>query len=1106
MANQFVTQGADPGNSQWAPISQTEFFTGYWSLRNPLRDAAVPYLQGKFYSASRIDSIWGGQNIELSPALVPIRRYGTTAYNSQTFPAVQTYQEFKIAGVNTPNRIQILVDTASAVFDGTGPSTKTTIFNKSAGAVQSGFVQVGNIMYIGDGVDAKQYLQSGFIWQANYAFPAGEFLVDTNQNVQLNLGYAATISNVAISNSVATVTVSELTHLQAGALVSIYNMQTLTDLESQVLQVVSASASSGSGTFTAIFNYPNYSSTADQGYACSQGVNGTTSGSAPTWQSAHRGYTLDGTSLWSQRGPQVRNWGINQPLIEPRVGNVMSTSPGSQWAASTYYLPQPYISVTVSATPYIFQLTTNGTTNGSVPVFTSGLGSTVTDGTAVWTNVGPAARQTAHAYKVGDIIAVSWNKTSVVQTGVGTSTGASGGYRSAPNADPTPIGQPARRSPVPTGFPAPTVAKTNQQINPSIIPTGVSGVGRGGGGITVNYAYTGFFMCKTAGTSSATATAGIAWNSALNSTVNDGKVVWTHVGVTVGRTSAATSAPTITVYTQATGNIGNTQLVTNVGTIIDSNGNLEDVLEAGKSAATVPTWATTLAAQTLDGSLTWVNKGLSPGLGGTAANTLPWQYCYAYVDSVTGDVGPASPLSAPIILQAGRHIEISGDFSTDPHIDAVNIYRTEQGQSVPFLIAQIFNVASLTSGTWPTGTAARYTPMIQGTSTTGTQGTWVYDDYSPDFGSTGSTMNNLLSADLVGLNSPPPDGFIPLAYHLGAIWGIVNNTIYYSAGPLQDNGFGGNEAFPPSQFIAFESEVTNLWSTNFGLYSFLVDSINLIAGTGSPFAISNVANDIGLKHRNCFSLNGQTPFVLTSDGQVCIVDPNTGAATIGFPIGDQLATFNPQTSYVTWHVYGTDQKLFVSDGSTGWYSMLGSMAPESGQAWDTKTNIVGGCSAVKSVETSPGVHQLLVGPASSGQILYRDVTTNADNGTAYTANVIFGAAVLAAHSEMAEIGFVAADLRKSTGTLVPTVSVLTDEIQGWTGAPSFTTLTNVVNDPPKLAASSSVWAKRWYMTSSGSPCFCRFFMLQFGWSAVNSPDQLLSMTLYGRIHKERRNI
>lgn len=1336
MPTALIVAGAAPRESEWAPISQVEFFTGLWTLRNPLRDAAVPYLYTKFYSASRIDSIWGGQNVELSPELTAGRRFGNSVYNSNSWPAVLTFEEFKIAGENTDNTIMVMVDTANAVYDGTGApyNNQNEVFAKGFGAAQTGFVQVGNIMYMGDGVDLYQYLGSpqfsGYIWQANYMFPAAGYIVETNQNVQQNLGYATTLSNVAVSNNVVTITVADLSQIAVGALVSIYNMKVLTDLEAVVLQVSTVSAASGAGTFTAVFNYTNYGSTADTGYVCVQGVNGTTGSSQPTWNTAHRGYTYDGTSLWSNRGPSLRPWGIQQPQEQPIVNNVLSTSASLTWAANTYYMPQPYIVETVSSTPYIFQLTTNGTTKSTVPTFTSS--GTVSDGSAVWTNVGAANRATSHTYALNSVIAVAWTKTTTVSTGVGTGTGQ--GPKSAPLADPTPIGRPALRAPVPTGFPTATVPTTNIALNTNIAPP--TGIGTGGGTIVVKYSYTCFFLATTAGTSSATATASVGWSGAIGSKVSDGTVTWTNIGVTISR-STASAAPVVTSYTQTGGTIGNSQLVTNISTIIDSNGNVEDVTNSGESGTTAPTWATALAATTIDKQLTWINKGPGAGIGGTATtNTGAWQYCYAYVDSITGDIGPASPLSAPIIQQAGNHIEVTGSFTIDTHIDAINIYRTEQGQAVPFLIAQIFNVATLDVD--PIGTPVKYRPFLQGSvvSTVAQPvfgariGSWTYDDFSPDFGVTGSTMNNLISADLTGINSPPPDGFIPVAYHLGAIWGFVNNTIYYSAGPQQDNGFGGNEAFPPSSYIDFESECAMLWSTNFGLYTFLVDSLQLIAGSGAPFAVSEVASDIGLKTRNCFTLNGQTPFILTADEQVCIIDPNTGASTVGMPIGDAVATFNPAASYVTWHIYGTDQKLFVGDGSTGWYSMLGAMAPESGQAWDTKANIVSGISAIKSVETSPGVHQLLIGPSagsvspvtpelgvaieyailaysgitnsgstvvtggtigsyptasitgfppglatidntnanagltaaraaythysgqsftslsassvdlstvtgygsgagvfnagnysagtsmdiptsitldaqgdvnavwvfyagstvtlesgasillvngaqaanivwlvgssftqiegsphgvmcgnilaqvsitlgggtlngrafaglgnssgavtiataltltattgtSGGPILYRDVTSYQDNGNSYEANVIFGAAVLATHGELAELGFIAADLTKNTNTTVPTVSVLTDEIEGYTGAPAFTVLTNVVNDPPKLAASDSIWNRRWYFTPSGQPAFCRFMMLDFSWPATDSNDQLLSMTLYGRIHKERSRV
>ena len=54
-----------------------------WTQRSPYRDAAVPYLYGRFDSASRFHSILDGINREIGMRLTDVRRPGSSVYNSR---------------------------------------------------------------------------------------------------------------------------------------------------------------------------------------------------------------------------------------------------------------------------------------------------------------------------------------------------------------------------------------------------------------------------------------------------------------------------------------------------------------------------------------------------------------------------------------------------------------------------------------------------------------------------------------------------------------------------------------------------------------------------------------------------------------------------------------------------------------------------------------------------------------------------------------------------------------------------------------------------------------------------------------------------------------
>jgi hypothetical protein len=1014
MTTPFIQSGAVPDQSKWAPIFSNELFSGLFTNRNPLRDPATPYLYSKFYAATRYEAMWDGLNVEISPRLTLIRAPGHSVYNANTFPAVNDYYSYhvKVANATNQDQVRVVVDTDTAVYDATGGG-KTLIYTKGVGAGQCRFLAVGNTLYMGDGVDLWQYLTASFVWQQSFSMPSGAFIADTNNNLQLALGYATTCSQISIANNTLTATVASVANLVPGVTVTLQGMGSsfLNNLSVTITAV-------GSNTIQATYNGGTLTES-ETGYVVVPGVNGTlaATGTGPTWSRAWLGLTYDGTNLWQQSGPALRVWGIPAPQYSLTAANTLNASVITEWTASTYYMPYSVINVG-GLSGNIFQLMTGGTTGSAPPsTWNTTVGANTTDGACVWQCLGSAQRIQTYPYTVGKIIMAQW-EASVV----------SGYYTSTPTQ------------------------------------------------------YTCFFQCVSAGTTSSAASGSLSWSASLNSQLIDGGVTWNNIGFVITRTASATSAPVLAnvsgVQTIQAGNIGNSVAVSLATKILDVSGAVETVNSAGQSGTTVPNWATAAGASTTDNQVVWTNSGNSPGVGGTAAGTGAWVYSYAFMDVITNSVGPAAPLSNAITLAANSFVQVQGMATTLNTIGMINIYRSTVGQAVPFLIAQIPN--------------------------TGVEATWTYNDFSPDQGSPGSTMNNLLEADLVGYNSAPPAGFVPACLHLSSIWGFVDNVLYYSAGGDVADMQGGWEAFPPVNYISFQSRGVVGWSTNAGLYVILTDSVQLVVGTAPPFAPSGVLG-IGILSPNCFTLNGQSPFLYTSDKQVVGIDPTSGVTVDGFPIANLLgvAPFAPATAYLTWYVNGTDQRLFCGDGGTGYYNMLTSIPPESPSAvWSTKRTLAVGCSAIKSVETAPGVYQMLVGPpAAGGPILYRDTTSATDNGATYSAWAIVGSNVLAHHGQIAEIGFISA-VAIRTGS-VPQVAVLLDEVSGYPNCPPFDTLPRVENDPPKLPESKSLFSKRYYMSQTDNAAWCHHMQVRFTFANENALNELLAFTIFGAIHNEK---
>jgi hypothetical protein len=176
--------------------------------------------------------------------------------------------------------------------------------------------------------------------------------------------------------------------------------------------------------------------------------------------------------------------------------------------------------------------------------------------------------------------------------------------------------------------------------------------------------------------------------------------------------------------------------------------------------------------------------------------------------------------------------------------------------------------------------------------------------------------------------------------------------------------------------------------------------------------------------------------------------------------------------------------------------MAPTSAPESGIIWSPRAVIAAGCKAVQSVETSPGINQLLVGPGvTPGPILKRDATVNRDNGVAFAAFATIGSITLAEPGELAELLFITLDSMKVGKR--PTLGLLLGEISG-----TFSKAYRSRQDPPALPPSSTIYNDRYYMAQNQQPTYCRHFQLKISWVAEDAHNELLAYTIFGAIHHE----
>lgn len=1101
MTSPLSQAGAVAEQSKWAPLHTNRFFTGLWTQRNPLRDAAVPYLYEKFYAGSRFDSLIGGQNIELTAKLTMARRAGHSIYNSQTFTNLDRFHEFRTFS-GSDEVIRVMADCIGNVYDATGPDRKTNVWTKSAGGGRTSFQSVGNTLYMGNGVDQKKWVQSPKSWVLGTVFNSFDFLVDSNNNLQVATGVrSASITNVQQVAATNTCTITFKTRVAlafyVGMNVSLFGLTTATWLNGQTVTITGVTYNQ----ITFAFVHAD-SSSADTGTAVTGNqwtvakiTRPGTTAAVVTLQGIGAGQCpfVMGQSVTLAGIPvNVTNWnGVQVVTVVNADGSFDFASPGPTDESQFIGTATP---VTAQPNPPVW-----GTTIGAITQ--DGNQQWLCKGSSVqnWGIVAPATAPTAvnspkpsayHDWAADTLYSTSLSiidsNGNVQQLVGGGQTGAI-----APVWNVTTGGTTVDNTATWKNMGSATwTGTTSYSLNALIQVTWtywvtIPGSGGGGyntlmlipllpffflgshsfehvmklvkalifgafgmfisapqqdGGDSYPVTVTAVWQCTTPGITAATQP---NWIDGQGAQVTDGSVTWTNIGASAGWTANL--------------------LVSLDQKVIDSNGNLQTISGSGKSGSTHPTWATSLGATTVDNTATWINAGPF-----SAANSLPWIYGYAFKNSVSGEVSSESPDSQPIILAADSLVTLQGQGSSDPQSDVVQLYRTSQNGTTLLLMDEIPNP--------PAGQ------------------TWIYVDGNID-----QNLSTTTQAQIALSNNPPPVGIIALAYSLRRIWGADGNTVYFSAGPDTLNG-NGNSCFPPANNFIFPSKVTRLWPCSIGLIVFTVSDAYIIQGTGTasdPFFPNTYLEGIGLLNYDAFTVNGSTPYMMTNANKLISLDPGAGMVEIGFPIGDQFdSLYDPSSSYVTWHEGSSgDTALFAADGSDGWFRLSPTTAPENGFVWSPRALLA--CQAVQSLETTPGNVDLLIGPGSTpGPILKRDRSVNTDNTATFVPFADIGSVTLAQPGQVAEIAFFTCVSRKVGKR--PVLGLLLGEISG-----TFQNIYRTRQDPPLLPPSKTLYNDRYSTSQNQTPTFCHHFQLRIKWSAEDAANELLSYTIFGAVHNER---
>lgn len=1137
MPNQLQLAGAQGKPTKFAPIYTGRWSSGLWTNRSPLRDANTTRLIEKFYGPAG-DALIDGLNVEITNRLTLARRPGCVVFSDDGWDDVDSFYEFHAFHGTTAapvtEHIHIMVDEPTSLysydFDG---GIKELIWTKGSGASQTFMQSVGNSLYFGDGVDNKKWLHYIYTWAPNEDWTQAStpvfstFIEDPNGNLQQLMVQGV---SGAVQPTWSTQVPTSGNFFTGGTTVDgtaqwvnrgprVENWGLAGPTEQLTYSIGSSSVSWNPNT-----RYSLPGVVIDTNGNLQQVTTAGKSGSTvPTWNNVLNGTTNDGTVVWKMiqtaaslvwQPHTVYAEGAyivaNNCLFQGSLGNHVTVDepitcwiwnfvPGDNGRFSRTYPASGEAASSTAGNIYTIQSPGN-----SQPFFWF-----VTNGAGEETSEPVPFPSFATNYSIamfGSVnIPVAGNYNIGINHIDGMIFGVGGGATQISGT----INDPFNHTVTAVNGYTVMMSNNNRFDNPVTDTCVVNFPAAGTYPIEIDSAY--------ANNGAAGMQSSLFFNGQTptppppeSGSLQPSWPNWS--------TQYAPLYPT--VYEQASHQITWRNLgpkgdfvwqsditFTLPGTtVLDSNGNTEAPYRTGTSGTKQPTWATGINQLTPDApNLIWINEGVNapPPTGTLSTFNGGWKYAIALVNTLDDTVSNCGPLSAA----TGNFLGISGitfapgaglptDLTKiDPQADYVAIFRTTDGQSVPFLIPG-------TMGSPPTSTT--YTLPLSEYLQFG------YTDTATD-----EQLNNLIEGAIAGQNTPPGAGAVNLIYHLNRIFFSIANIVYWTAGPDTPVGNGVN-GVPPLNFDTLPSKVVRIQPVAIGALVFTVNGIFLIQGSGTTSSPIQGAvpylPTIGVLSYNAIDVDGSIIGLFTTENQFLILDPSAGTVDAGFPIGNLLRLNDglPGTSwdaskvYVTVHTQGEDHAFYISDGVNGWYRLMPTPSPEVGYTWSpfafinqgVSSPLITGCKCVQSVEIQPGIHRLLIGPSGAGPILNRDITVFTDTDTPYNAYATIGSAVLAQPGQLATVMFIATDSVRIGNPLVLGV-LLNEAVPYYTG--EIEVLKQWESDPPNLPESASILGQRFYMDELREmAAVCRHMQIQVLWSPTDSvQNELLTLTVFG---------
>jgi hypothetical protein len=469
---------------------------------------------------------------------------------------------------------------------------------------------------------------------------------------------------------------------------------------------------------------------------------------------------------------------------------------------------------------------------------------------------------------------------------------------------------------------------------------------------------------------------------------------------------------------------------------------------------------------------TWSNWGIvapatAPTITLTAGSLSPtagYTYVICYVNTVTGHVSAASPASTNTGPQTNQNFVVHYTASTDAQVNAIWIFRTQDGGGIYYFLASVANATS------------------------------TYTDSLAD-----GSLNTFIVAPLAPGNAPAPAGSSLVTFWDGRLWVAAKNILYWSQGPQTVTGVGEQSFNLSTNFFKLPINIKGFAPTTNGLLVFTSDVTWIVTGSGGIYFINPWQKNFGIKTPNAVTQDGDLVFVVTSRGQCFEIGSNL--TEIGLNIRAKIAAMNPNNVSITIHRNGADEGVFLSDGSANVYRYSLTFG-----CWSPPGQPVQGAGVIGSIETSDANWTLLLGSTVGGKFIGgRNLSSWTDDGGTYTCYGTVGSLIIGPAGSKNNIEAVCIKATKiQTGNTYPTVSVMLNEINTTNGQ-GFSVLPNPVDEPPALAgtayASQTVFSKRHNLKSGNTttglpiPQQVEHMQIKVAFVAENNPDELLVLSI-----------